>query len=723
MELVEGPTLANRIAQGPVPLAEALPIARQIAEALEAAHDRGIIHRDLKPANVKVREDGTAKVLDFGLAAVAQPASPLDANLSNSPTISAVTQTGVILGTASYMSPEQARGKSVDKRADIWAFGVVLYEMLCGRRLFIGDTITDVLSAIISREPDWTLLPAETPAAVRKLLERCLEKDPHRRLRDIGEARVGLSDPSLVSAPARMHETPPVIPSRRRPVVWIALLAGLLTGAIVAAVAIRQLVRSDGSGAASASTPGSSPSRLLVFPFENLSRQAADEWLAGAFSDSLTGAMRDAENIVLVNRERLLELNQSRNSDLQQVARGMGVRFYVSGSYQRVGDDLRVVARLVGVENGTIKVQESLTDRFVNLLRIEDDLAHRFAAALERSPAAAKRIQTASLPAYQSVAQANDLYFNGRFPEAIQQLEAATSQDENYADAWALLGKSYAQLSAPSNLDRSTRSELLDKALRASQRAIELSPSLYEAQLALGASYQQLEQVESWRIAAQKAIDLNPRLAEGYVLLGDSYGASPAFGCARRRDPELAERSYKKALQLNPSFGSAHARLATSYFWAGRDKDALRQLDEALLLLPQNIQIQRARAAALGWLGRADELEQQLQRLGTLATPNILDKYFVSVISLLRGNPESAAKGFQAAIEAGPVNVREIDTARIYAQVGRMKDAVDHLQHAFALDSSCAVFVSENPVFAVYKNDPNLKALLTQYLGKNSLPH
>jgi serine/threonine-protein kinase len=190
IELVEGPTLAGRIAQGPIPLDEALPMAKQIAEALEYAHEHGIIHRDLKPANIKVTRDGAVKVLDFGLAK-ALADDPASADVSNSPTLSmAATKAGIILGTAAYMSPEQARGKPADRRADIWSFGVVLYEMLTGKMAFRGETSSDVLAAVIKEEPGWDLLPARTPAAIRKLLRRCLEKDPERRLQAIGEARI-----------------------------------------------------------------------------------------------------------------------------------------------------------------------------------------------------------------------------------------------------------------------------------------------------------------------------------------------------------------------------------------------------------------------------------------------------------------------------------------------------------------------------------------------------
>jgi eukaryotic-like serine/threonine-protein kinase len=265
LELVEGPTLADRIAHGPIPLDDALSIARQIAQALEAAHEAGIIHRDLKPANIKVSDQGIVKVLDFGLAKAVDPIGIERANISHSPTFTlAATQVGVILGTAAYMSPEQARGKTADRRADVWAFGCVLYEMLSGRRAFEGEVVSETLAGVLRGEPDWAALPASTPRVIHRLLRRCLEKDPRERLQAIGDARLDLKDASSAQDETASSEAAPRRRSTMERIASLAVPAGLAA-----------LLAGGGVWLFKTSTPaepaGVTRSLLAVLPFDQRS--------------------------------------------------------------------------------------------------------------------------------------------------------------------------------------------------------------------------------------------------------------------------------------------------------------------------------------------------------------------------------------------------------------------------------------------------------------------
>ncbi len=231
MELVEGLTRADRIIRSPIPIAEALPIAKPVCEALEYAHERGIVHRDLKPANVKITNEGTVKLLDFGLAKALE-GDIASGDVASSPTITYMaTQGGIILGTAAYISPEQAKGKAADRRSDIWTFGCLFYEMLTGKMVFGGETVTDILASVIKSEPDWSLLPSSTPSAIRNLLQRCLRKDAKRRLQAIGDARIVIEE-GILGADADVVDVLPSLPRSmwRRVLPWAA---AFVTGALL----------------------------------------------------------------------------------------------------------------------------------------------------------------------------------------------------------------------------------------------------------------------------------------------------------------------------------------------------------------------------------------------------------------------------------------------------------------------------------------------------------
>ncbi|HXE80231.1 MAG TPA: protein kinase [Vicinamibacterales bacterium] len=270
LELVEGETLAERLRRGPIPVREAIELARQVADALEAAHERGIVHRDLKPANVKVTESGIVKVLDFGLAKAlnADVSSDVPGDASRSPTFAPTgTRLGAIIGTAAYMSPEQARGRPVDRRADVWAFGVLLFEMLTGRRPFGGETITDTIAAIVTADPDWSPLPRDTPPAVRRVLRRALQKDPRLRLPDIGSARIELTEAlSGVADPEGAAEVDGA--PRRRLSASLAVAAALIAAAAVAAgVFIGRRLAGDLREQTTAHVDLSVPADLRLSPF------------------------------------------------------------------------------------------------------------------------------------------------------------------------------------------------------------------------------------------------------------------------------------------------------------------------------------------------------------------------------------------------------------------------------------------------------------------------
>ena len=724
MEYLEGETLAARVARGPLPIAEAVRYAVQIASALDAAHRAGIVHRDLKPGNVFLVGTGarsTAKLLDFGLAKACAPAAGGEAT----PFGPDLTTPGIIVGTVSYMAPEQIEGREADARTDIFAFGAVLFEMLTGRQAFEADNQAKVIAAVLERDPRRlaSVLP-QTPPVVDRLVHRCLAKNPDDRWQSARDVMLELESVDDIRARRGRRLFFETLP---RPVArWVAAVG---TIALVVTVLVASRV---GKTPDLASDPLAGKTRIVVLPFENLTDNRGDDWLASAFSDSLTSGLQDAANLIPVSRDRIVELYQQQGiresssvnaAVLKRMSAALGVRYYVHGSYQKMGDRIKVVARLVESGDGTIRAQESVTDHFANLLQLEDNLASRFTEKLEaRRRAAASRAETSSLEAYRAVVEARVAYATSgatseaTLPNALPLLQRAIELDPRYAQAWALRGKAKARLTAPATYAGGSLRELREGALADAHRAVELDPSLYEAHIALALAYRATEQALPWRAAAEQAIALNPRVAEAYALLADWESAMPAFGCSRGDDAPRAEAHYRTALRLDPRYSIAWGNLIRHLIWARRVDEALRVADEGLAILPGNVRIRRARNHALVIAGRVAEAEQEIRAMSAPTGPTTLyDRWLLATIALTRGDAVTSSKEFAAVLSAEPDVTYDFQVAVAYFIVNQIDEALQHVDRAVKLSPDCVRFAATTPAFAPYRDTPQFRARLAAW--------
>ena len=665
-EFLEGQTLRRAAAAGPLPVQKVLEYGIQMCRGLTAAHDSGIVHRDLKPENLFITEDGRLKILDFGLAKLTE-GRQFDGAPPAIGTETAMTTPHAIIGTVGYMSPEQVSGRPVDTRSDLFSAGAVLYELCSGRRAFPGNDAIEILSAILKEEPENLHDTNVLSAGLNRLIRRCLEKNPRDRFQSARDLAFTLDTLSSITG------SPPGARSARPDM-----------------------------------SPG--PFRLIVLPFDLANPRPDDAWLATAFADSLTFGLRHADNLIIVNREQ-----SDATTEVRQLADTLDVRYCVKGTVHRLGEDLRVVARLIDTTTGAITLQESVTDRFSNLRAVEELLAGRFVTAFEAPRAGPVPNRTSSLSAYKRVVLASELHRTGRYREAAHYLELVATRDADYADAWALLANSYARMTSPAASDDGTRHEFQRKALNAARKAAELEPSLYEAHIALALAYRGLEEIELWRMSSLKAIGLNPRLAEAYVLLGQSYFASPLWSFARLRDADLARHYFERALLLDPRFGLGHNALVYHLTWDGRPAEALVAADAALALLPDHIDILRAKMIALLRLNRVDEAEQILLRLSAESVSSAQDEWGHAAIDLLRGNRGPAAGRFEAVIARGPRAMRALDTALIYCQAGLFPAAAEYLGTARGAAPSCGLFLRQSPSFAGYRDQPAIAGVLKDF--------
>jgi serine/threonine protein kinase/tetratricopeptide (TPR) repeat protein len=609
LELVDGPTLADRLATGPLPLDEALRAAACLAEALVAAHDKGILHRDLKPANIKFAREGMVKILDFGLAKVAPNNAGADELQSTQMTID-TTKVGWIKGTPSYMSPEQARGKSVNKYSDIWAFGCVLYEMLTGQQAFGGHTFSDVVAVILMREPQWSALPKTVPLKIRRLLERCLDKNPATRLTSLSEALIDIRgaltqlDSTKAMPPVADMPVKPLTPWRKTTTRLIVLVGFAV---LTLSVAVSWLFENRLKPGSRGEIP-----MIAVLPLANLSGDPSNDYIGVGVAETLTTDLAAVSGITVVSRS-MPEVPKG-SKDLVRLAHDLGVGFLLDGGVQENDRRLKVTVRLIRAD-GSVAWGNSFEGTSAELFMIESSLANSLIGALQLQLTQTERIKlgkqpTSDVAAFADYAKGRTLLERvdvpGNLDQAIQLFSAALERDRNFSLAYAGLGEAYwaryQQTKDPDWTIKARQSTLealrldpnqpavrrslaiiyrgngdTDTAIEELHRAIELRDSDDLHQM-LGQILADKERINDAIVEFDKAIALRPNF----------WGNYDTKGLALYRAGRFAEAAiaFERVTKLQPDIAGGFQRLGTAYHAAGDTAKALVNYNRALKLAP-----------------------------------------------------------------------------------------------------------------------------------------
>jgi serine/threonine protein kinase/tetratricopeptide (TPR) repeat protein len=644
MELVPGDTLSDRIALGALSLVDALRIGRQIAEALEAAHERGIIHRDLKPANIKVTPEGRVKVLDLGLAKAfdtKETSSDPDASLSPTLVLEG-TQPGVILGTAEFMSPEQARGKAVDKRTDIWAFGCVVYELLTGHRAFSGETVTDVLANILTLEPDWDALPADTPPRIRDLLGRCLQKDPNRRLRDIGDARIEFEEAltEIGKPPSRPLAGPapaPRLSGERR-----TLLFGL--AALVVLAVAWGLVRSrrETSHPPLRTTPNS----LAVLPFRNLSSQPGGQVIGEGLVEIVSARLASMPGLQVVTPTAVVAA-ADRDPEFSRIAKSLGANLVLHGTFQRQGDRIRITYSILNAVTRQSAAAGTLDGTASDLFLLQDRLAENVSQALKLPRRAPRTPRPAGLEGagaqeryVQAIGHLQRYDRSSSVDEAARLLEILARENPSSAIVQAALGRAYL---ARFNLTRDAK--WLGPAAAAGERARQLDPASPEVSATLGELYLRTGKATDAVAAYQRALGTQPNNFDATLGLARAYDAAD--------DGTRSEETYNRAIGLQPAYFGGYSKLAGFYFNRGRWADAAKAFRKVTQLTPDNARSYANLGACYFQLGQFREALEAFEKSVALE-PTDLAWSNIGTVQYYLGRFGDSAAAFEKALTLLP---------------------------------------------------------------------
>ena len=643
LELVTGETLKQRIGRAPVSVNEAIRIALQIADALEAAHAKGILHRDLKPANVNVTPEGKAKLLDFGLAkAFALGAASPD--ISHSPTLAAeATHQGVVLGTASYMSPEQARSRALDARSDLWALGCVLYEMLAGRKAFDGESVSDILVAILDREPDWAALPAATPPPLRELLRHLLEKDPAKRPGNVGETRAFLE----AAAGSRTTAFFPVS-GRSGSLVGRGGGRALVTAGVVLLVVTAAFLWLSMRERHTDALPASK--LLAILPATDLTGRPDGRQLCDGLSISLGVKLQSVPNLAIMPPSSSAMLKET---DPARWARDTGANLLLRPTVRQMGDtrQLSFSISLAGspVQIAAGEVSGPAAEHFL----LEDELAQKVAGALRIHLATGAAVPTPAPPSVPpGPAQTDYVVALGH----LERYEDKASVDkaialltripggERSALVQAAFGRAYL---ASYNLTKDVATAGL--AREAAERASALDPGLPEAQVTLGQILTATGKSAEAVAVLRKALDHDPSSAAAILAL--------ASALQRAHDAAGAERTLLRLVELRPTSWNGFNRLGTLYFLNSRYEKAVEAYRRAIALNPDVARVHFNLGAALLRLGRFEEARAASDD-SIRISPVPLAYSNLGVAHYLLGRFPEAAASFQRAVELAPKDYR-----------------------------------------------------------------